>query len=264
MKILTQSEAKEAMLQIFLFVDRVCKENNIQFTLYGGTLLGAVRHGGYIPWDDDIDIAMTRNNYDKFIEVMNKEKGRYQLFSYFTKPAFKNITFLKIIDTLIKVEYSGIKNSEKEYLWIDVFPIDTVSENKKTRMWINYRIWFCLSLIWCRRTTNPSTLQSLIKYFFIYIKDYWLLSCIDRHKNWNENCNFVNDLTSSRALKNDRLYSKNLFENFTSIMFEGHSFPCVKNHDEYLKITYGDYMQLPPEEKRINHTYKAYLEENLK
>lgn len=264
MKQLTEKENRSAMMEILFFVDQICKRNNINYTLYGGTLLGAVRNGGFIPRDDDIDIAMTRKNYDKFVSIMLEEKGRYQIMAYFTTPSTKNITFIKVIDTFIKVEYSGIKNSEKEYLWIDVFPIDTVSENKKTRMRINYRIWFCLSLIWCRRTTNPSTLQSLIKYFFIFIKDNWLLSCIDRHKNWSENCHFVNDLTSSRALKNDRLYSKNLFENFTSIMFEGHSFPCVKNYDEYLKITYGDYMQLPPEEKRINHTYKAYLEENLK
>ena len=95
---LTLEELKKTELDIAIYIDTFCRKNNIEYSLIGGSLLGAVRHKGFIPWDDDIDLNMTRDNYEHFIELFSKENGRYRLVTYKTNPQYKYL-FAKVVDT---------------------------------------------------------------------------------------------------------------------------------------------------------------------
>lgn len=130
-KKLSLDQVKETALQLLIYVDRICEENDLKYSLYYGTLLGAVRHKGFIPWDDDIDIVMLRPDYDKLLSILAKDET-YLLLDQSTRPDYR-YTFAKLVDSNTYLESTQFYSGEDPELgvFLDIFPLDGVPENQE-------------------------------------------------------------------------------------------------------------------------------------
>ena len=221
-KIIEPEEFKKTQFDILISVDRFCKAHGIRYFLAYGTLIGALRHGGYIPWDDDIDISMPRPDYERFIKLYNKEKDKgYYVVSPSLDPSYPN-AFAKICDpdTCI-IEFSSLKYDIG--VNIDLFPHLMLS--KMALLPVSYKFLI-------KKINSLS-----IKYNYL-------------------NCRYAADLNFGNI---DRRLAKKNFESCVPVEFEGHAFDAPAGYDLWLKSIYGNYMQLPPVEKQItHHAFKAY------
>ena len=132
-KELNLEEIKKALIEMLRYIDEICRKNNIEYSVIAGTMLGAVRHKGFIPWDDDIDIALTKDNYDKLLDVLKNQTGRYQLFTI-DKTKNYNFTFAKLVDTkTILIDEKSLRPIENYGLYVDIFCFVNTSDNKLAR-----------------------------------------------------------------------------------------------------------------------------------
>ena len=264
MKSIDLKELKLIQLDIVEALHEFCTEHGIKYSLACGSLLGAIRHNGYIPWDDDIDIYMEREDYNKFITLFpHNYRGIYDFVCIETDNEW-NLAIGKLYDTrTVLIEHFddwlpiGIN--------IDVFPVDSVPDNKKT--WENYNKLrrFFLSLILYKYITRKE--KAFFRNFMRYIiKIPYLFFTRRMHSK------FINWYAQ---LYNGRNH-KGLFENVQGILqkqpfdkedfaetilhkFEDREFCVMKGYDHCLKCGFGDYMKLPPIEKRISHhSFEAY------
>lgn len=129
MKQLTVEDAKQIELEILNYIDTLCKKHNINYIINYGTLIGAVRHEGFIPWDDDIDLSMPREDYQRFINIFQKEKSKYKLLSLETDKNYFN-NFIKITDSTTKIIDTRNTKTYESGIFIDIFPIDRFDDPK--------------------------------------------------------------------------------------------------------------------------------------
>lgn len=140
MKELSIDDIREIELQILNYIDEVCKDNKLRYYLLGGTLLGAIRHGGFIPWDDDIDIIMPRNDYDTLLSIINETNNKYKVLAYKYKKEYY-YPFAKIVDSSTMVVESNTIATNNMGVWVDIFPIDNLPNDKKHRKRIQDKCW---------------------------------------------------------------------------------------------------------------------------
>ena len=135
------NKLQKELLSMMKEIDKICKENKIEYFILGGTFIGAVRHTGFIPWDDDIDIAMDRKNYDKFLNIV-KEKlpSNMKLYHYKEEEAFAH--WAKIVNTDFKIIEKYYNIEDEKYLFIDIFPFDNVPEAFIRKMFFKIEIYF--------------------------------------------------------------------------------------------------------------------------
>ncbi len=268
MRTLTASEAKSCVLDILLALDKVCKEHDLQMTLNYGTLLGAVRHGGYIPWDDDIDVCMSRPDYERFRTLV---KAGDLLPPHLKMICFEDGTFhlpyMKIVDTRTHVERKLIRG--EEHLWIDIFPMDGLPADPKRAMkhckrsFNNRRI-----IIWnyVKPESKPSGIKGLLRPLCVAYAKLYGVKRAQKHieklcqKYPYETAEYVGNVAFCVYFKGERI-RKSEFEELTDISFEGHSLRTMSCYHDQLTRYYGDYMQLPPEDKRITHELQAKIED---
>ena len=252
-------EQKAIMLAMMDYIDSFCKENHIQYFLYGGSLIGAVRHQGYIPWDDDIDICMMRKDYDVFLSQFNDPNNRYCLVSPENNPAFYLPT-AKIYDsaTVLNERVPGGINIG---VFIDVFPLDYCSDDytqtckfgrkigkyrkivdvknisiTKKRKWGRNAILLCLKvLVW------PMPKRFAIKRISKLSSQY-------KHSATTYVGQFTKMTYESREI-----YEAKWFDESIEADFEKRKYSIPKDYDSVLKTEFGDYMKLPPKEKQITH-----------
>ena len=258
-------EIQKIGLNILKYVDKICKANNIPYSLCAGTALGAVRHGGFIPWDDDIDIMMTRENYNKFLEIMDKTSSNQ--FKCIHHPDYYNF-FAKVVDTSTKLEENNTKNHPDMGVFVDVFPLDKMKDSMKgkdIKKVYNYQILSSLASSKKFIKSNHGFLRTCLKFcVYLYAKLFGSKHWINKFnkkatKLQNQNTNLIGmyDDYLERTI-----FNKSMFENFTTIKFEDSEFPIVADYDTYLSQMYGDYMTPPPVEKRVTvHSFKAYKKE---
>lgn len=265
MKELGLPEIKKIQLEILKNIDSFCRENNIIYSLYFGTLLGAVRHKGYIPWDDDIDLMMPRPDYDKFIDLYNHEKYRVVSSKIDTKYPY---LFAKVEDKRTKL----VENTDIEYnigINVDVFPLEGIPDSNK-----ELKIYFkkinkykdLLNLKTVKIAPSRSLIKNLIlktlKILFFW-KSYEKI--ILQFQNEVDKFNYENSkylIAPSFHRKKTKKLTKLLYTEIIDIDFESKKYKAIKRHDEYLTMQYGNYMKLPPEKDRVtHHVYKAYLNE---
>lgn len=255
---LTDDEIRKGSLETLKFVADFCEKNGINYILSSGTLIGAVRHKGFIPWDLDIDISMLRADYNKFISLWH-DTDRY---------AKVGLAVLKIVDiTTCSSEY-GIKN-KKGGLWVDIFPLDPVP-NDKTEASLHYQKVKYLNrkytiVRWANRKGNIITSFLRKLYYCIKEKDLSYITMNSR-KHFDEllkettkyspdECNNVTNNMVMILDSEERKYGfpKTVCTDYIYAPFEDEKFRIPRDYDSMLKSYYGDYMQLPPEEKRVDH-----------
>ena len=248
-------------LQIVLFemlqlIDKICREYDIKYSLFGGTLLGAIRHKGFIPWDDDIDIAMRRDQYDKFISVWNKinPKG-YFLQNKDNTPSYTQ-SFAKIRkDNTAFIQFEWEKGLYHTGIFIDIFPIDRVPNGK-----VNQAAFFLKGIKYIILLRDNHVIIKN-KLFSCLVKIVYLFSSKRSRKDYFQNYRkYVNKYNSDSHLKHisiesfDMLkkhFSNTLCDEYDYLEFESKKFMCFKNWENYLTTMYGDYMSLPPVEDRV-------------
>ena len=196
MKEIDIKELKKIQLNILDNVNSFCKKNKINYWLDCGTLLGAVRHSGYIPWDDDIDIGMLRDDYDKFLKIYNKDNTKYQLMaSELDKDYY--FQFGKVVDTSTVLYEPDEKTGIKGAVYIDVFVYDNApdDEDKLTEMFDkrDYYNKFRIAQLYPKLYDKSSLKKRIMRFFLnIYLKflpkNYYNKKCIDNSKGspWRE------------------------------------------------------------------------------
>ena len=263
-KTLTLEELRKVQLlelKVLKEIKRVCTKHDIKYFLTGGTLIGAVRHKGFIPWDDDIDIAMMRPDYDRFLEIAPKELGpEFSLLSIQHDPKIGTF-FSKVV--LNGTTYRNIQqpdNAKNFGFLVDVLPYDTIYDNKLlAKLYFNW-LNFCVVLYSMKNGYHNGTTKlkrfvaEAMKICFFWVPKGWLRKTIINYPyrlNKKE--------TNTRAYLSGRygipreMRSAYLFGEYTELPFEDDSFMVLKEYHAFLAELFGDYMKLPPVEQRVTH-----------
>ena len=248
-------------IEILEEINRICSNNNLSYFMIGGTLLGAVRHKGFIPWDDDLDIAMPRKDYNKFQEICKKQlNDKFILDSYENNKQYW-LPIIKIRNKNTIYEEKSQKNyNNNKGIWVDVFPLDNADKeisNKLIRKEkIIKRLKGMLHIKNLRKIEKEDSILKKILISFIKIvpnKFYHFLINKNRTFNNNKNTDYFVNFGSQYGIKK-QIHQKENYLPAVDLEFEGNKYKAPKNYEYVLKKIYGEnYMELPPIEKRITH-----------
>ena len=256
---LTLPEIKTITFEILKHFKQFCEEHGIRYFLSNGTLLGAVKYGGFIPWDDDIDVLVPREDYDRLLRLY-PEQGRYRLFSMERNPEFR-YPFAKLCDMTTVKEETNIDNGVSLGLDIDIFPLDACTAHI-LRPAVQWRIK--LNLIGCNLSKFTQTGDRPF-----YKK------CVIHYCRWRSYSRFQTRLAAiiqrERAMGQTHqgcliwpvygaaeVLSAQVFSDTTEVCFEGETFPAPVGYDAYLRSLYRNYKQDPPPEKqKTHHSFRA-------
>lgn len=268
MKELTLDEIKVSELFLLIEFDRICKKNNLYYTLCGGTLLGAVRHKGFIPWDDDIDVLMPRPDYDRLLNNINIDKEGLPSYMKFVswKDGSSNYPFIKLIDKRIKVDVRHFNPDLcGEHIWIDIFPIDGNPSKKRELYKIYNKMKFLRRILYIKLSEGKKAktfIKRLIKPVLIrglkVVPFKILCENMDAlAKTYDfENSEYIGGTLWGYGPQ-ERIKKSGYMQGI-QINFEDRVFNAPSNYEEYLTGLYQDYMKLPPMKQRIVHEIRAY------
>lgn len=254
------NKLKEIQLEIFKCIIDICNKYNICYFCFGGTALGAVRHNGFIPWDDDIDIAMKRKDYERFIKIApNELPPHYFLQNYKTDLDFR-LPFAKIRDSRTTfIETSGRNLNINHGVYIDLFILDGFpdSDRKAKHLYKLNKLTrgYCAKDDISNRSKKANFLIFLSRFYFLFAKTHKVI------KKFEEQCKKYDFDKCRRGICFGSIYGlKDMwptewFNGVSKFKFEGIEVNLPIEYDKYLRQIYGDYMVLPPESKRIAHHY---------
>ncbi len=236
------------MLQIATEVDRICREQGFKCSLYGGSVIGAVRHNGFIPWDHDIDMCMPRKDYDKFVKYMKAHPNEKIFFSNYSseKRYPNNWGKVRLNGTIFLEQELASLTELHSGVFIDLHPIDNILPK-----FLNIQVklamfWSCVGKVKSDIYNGSSAKKSFYKLFS------WLpYSAINLMRDASMKLfkHLPTKFVYKVAHPNNGIYPipRNTFEDLIEHNFEDKTFLIPKNYDEFLRKRYGDYMQIPPE-----------------
>lgn len=259
MKKIEVEELKALQIEILKHVHSFCTEMGINYSLCFGTLIGAVRHKGYIPWDDDIDIMMQRKDYERFILEFSKTNSNLKILAPQITPNYY-APYANVIDIRTKMYEDHIIDSGEKGVKIDVFPIDFVPQailKRKLLFSLTHIIIFLITLknsklssqkTWWKKMLSKIARSLLSKVDLSRFTDK-MARKISRHNNKST---VVNNLVWC-VYGESSCFPSAIMNKYTNVRFEGEDFMSIIDYDTYLTCQYGDYMKLPPIEKRVTH-----------
>ena len=265
--LLSGDEIKKIQMNILCMLDKFCEKNNIRYSLAYGTLIGAIRHKGFIPWDDDIDIMMPRPDYERFLNLFPGYNRQFSVQTYLNDESYY-LAFAKVYDNRTE----QIIFPTKTGVFVDVFPIDGIPGNiaerdryikSKLKLIFKNILYTCKNNAFrpgnkifnatkyiVKRIMYPSRKQAIIK-----LDKLWKSHLFDSSK-------YAGVIVDVDALEHRGQVRREVFEKYTTAPFEGMEFKIIENYDEFLTSQYGNYMQLPPEEERVpGHAAPVYWKE---
>ncbi len=252
----TLRKVQLTQLEMLVEVDRICKKCDIHYNVIAGTLLGAVRHGGYIPWDDDADVAFLRSEYVKFREACKTEldTSRFEFQDHETTEGYRwGYGKLRRKDTLFLREHQE-NMPYFQGIFIDLFPLDGVPDNYLFRCFHNFKCFCIRKVLWSEigKNADKSKLKRSVYLVLSSISPEKVFKSYDKLTKQNLNSKWVRILTFPTP-NNVFGYKRKWYENSSDIVFEGKTFRSITEYDEYLSFKFGEYMKLPPESKRKTH-----------
>ncbi len=266
----TLNRFQAVLLDITEDIKSVCNENNITYMLLGGSLLGAVRHNGFIPWDDDMDLGILSSDYDRFIKCFKERFGSKYWVHTDDTPEY-GMTIGRI-----RLKGSICRGREDAYLdecgfFVDLFRIENVSDNKLLRklheiicmamgLFLSCRVFYRNRDLMRELAEGNKTAEkvfnrkiligSLLRFASVTKWAQWTQKCHEMCKNNNSKCVAI---PSGRKHFSGEIYERQGLCNTVLHCFDGHEFAIPKDYDGYLTQLYGDYMSIPPVQKRESH-----------
>lgn len=245
-------------IELLKEVDRICKKCNIHYNIIAGTLLGAVRHGGYIPWDDDADVALLREEYEKFVAACKTEldTDRFYFQDHNETAGYRwGYGKLRMKKTIFLREYQEHMPYEQG-VFIDVFPLDYVPNNYVMRSLTNFKCFVYRKFFWSAvgRIADKKLFMRRLYGLMSKVPEETLKKSFNKYiakRNKNQT-DWVRILTFPTPNK-EYGYRSCWYKKSAPIQFEGIEFVGIKDYDEYLSFKFGEYMELPPVEKRKVH-----------
>lgn len=255
MKPITElKEMQSIELDIMNVVHNYCIKNNIPYCLSYGTLIGAIRHDGFIPWDDDIDIFIPRKEYERFCSSFNKDNSNsnYELVNH-TTPVYFGRPMSKVIDNRTYLVENEFEGDDPIGVFVDIWPLDGLPDNKVKMKFHRIHAEFLRKLLVLRikKTSCMIFPVKILHYLIRPISSKWITNRLDSviKKYSYDNSNYVTSyLDPYHGLMNKEWFSK-----FILHKFEDSEFMVPSGYDSVLRSLYGDYMQLPPVDKQIPH-----------
>lgn len=259
MKEMTLTDIQGISLEIMKELHSFCMTNDLKYSMGYGTLLGAVRHKGFIPWDDDIDVVMLRSDYDKFCKAW-EDSHEYKLFSYERGNMYAACARLcEMEKTFVKTQSPLF--TERTGVWIDIFPLDYIDENHDSFLQRNHLIKKAHLDVFMKRYSMIKKESSI---FNVKSDLKWIARKIIYHKNVMKLVGNHVQLCKSFSPPSNRVCCISfptyldrdftpiwLFDSYVELPFEDSRFMAMKGYDEYLHGLYGNYMELPPKDKQI-------------
>ena len=267
---MTLQEVQQASLAVLKEIDRICLEHNFSYWIAYGTLIGAIRHGGFIPWDDDVDIVMPRKDYDAFAAYVQSAAYRNTGFELHSCLNNKDYPFyiMRFCDKSHELVFKGL--NYKSGCFVDIYPYDGMGKEENLDFW----------------KTSEAAIQQMQKKLVMSVSNGLLYGNSFAHKIGNipqmilgkirgkEYYYHLLDACCSKFPWDESthvgiagwstgtyLYPKEWFDELIRYPFDSIEVNVPKEYDRYLRFCYGDYMQLPPEDKRVPyHEYTAYQE----
>lgn len=263
-------ELQLKQLDMLVYFRDFCEKNNLTFYLIGGALIGALRNGGFVPWDDDVDVMLPREDYEKLYKLWHEQgaDGRFRLLKT-DKDMFTGNIFMTVTDT----NYTMVKTNQTEVdiphgLVLDVFPLDVCPDSRFARK-MQY-VWTMLYSLFLAQVVPEkhggivgAGSKALLSIFrgkklrekiWRTAEKHMIKYRLDKNKCVTELC------SGPHWMKIE--YPKHIYSGVDYVTFEGIKMPCMSGYDEYLRMVFGDYMQLPPVEDRVPHHDIAYLDLN--
>ncbi len=244
-------------------VKRICDENGIKYFMIAGTLLGAVRHKGFIPWDDDMDIGMLREDYEKFIDLAKKSMSdKFFLQTTETDSAY-GLNFAKILLKGTFIEEASAANGAAKGISIDVFPFDAVPDNAEEEAKHNKRTYFLRRLLLAKQNYNVCGKKEYVKrivyaglkFISMFYSHDKLCEKLDneckRYNKLNEKPARIVNIGGAYGYKKETIM-REWTDSTVELQFEDFTLSAPVEYKKYLEYFYGDYMTPPPEDKRYN------------
>ena len=254
-------------LELLCAFDKMCRDAGLVYSLAGGTLLGAVRHKGFIPWDDDADLFMLRPDYEKFLKIYS---GKILVNEHYSLVHIDNeapgIPFARLVDNRTKVVHP--RNKQLNKVWIDILPLDGIPKTKDERRFLVKRLRK-LRLYRLRANAQPFTgktrLRAILKTPVAYlmrklgIRKFIIRKIIKESQAVPyETVERVGELVAQAKVKGT--VCKETFKEYVLLDFEDKQFMAMPDYKRYLKECYGDYMKLPPLKKQRAHNIRLFVD----